>query len=121
MPDQEPDLSRALQELERRQVQLDQAQQALGTRTVVGRSRDGFVTVRARALGGITGVEFDGAIFEEHDEESLAVAVMQAITQAVTRSAALFQESMGELLAFPELDALTAQDESSAVETPVIV
>src|SRR4051794_23919692 len=108
MADQDPGLDRAVKELERRQVQLEQAQHALGKRTVVGRSRDQLVTVRARALGGITGVEFDGAIFDEHDEESLAVAVMQAITQAMTRSAALFQESMGDLLAFPELDELTA-------------
>src|SRR5689334_7754586 len=111
MPDQGPNLDRALQELERRQTELEQAQQELQKKTVVGRSRDRLVTVRARVLGGITSVKFDGAIFDQHDEESLGAAVLEAINQAMTRSTTMFQQTVGDLMALPELDELVAIDD----------
>jgi nucleoid-associated protein EbfC len=120
MPDLDRDRKRALEEMERRQVQLEQAQRELEKRGVVGRSTDRLVTVRARALGGITSVEFHPAIFDEHDEESLAAAVLEAITDVTTRAATIFQETLGDLLAFPELDEPDADgvDELGAVPAP---
>src|SRR5437868_37200 len=120
-PDQDASLDRTLEELERRQVQLEQAQRKLEKRTLVGRSRDRLVTVRARALGEITSVEFHPAIFDEHDEDSLAAAVLEAITEVTTRAATIFQETFGDLMAFPEFDEPDAADRDlqlQAVPTP---
>ena len=120
-PDQDASLDRTLKELERRQVQLEQAERKLEKRRLVGRSTDRLVTIRARALGEITSVEFHPAIFDEHDEESLAAAVLEAITDVTRRAATAFQETFGDLMAFPELDAADGadrEDEFRAVPTP---
>ena len=86
-----------LQQAQQMQGRLQQIQDELAQKTVVGSAGGGMVTVEADGKGQVRSIKIDPAVVNPADVEMLEDLVLVAVTESQKKAAALAQEEMGRL------------------------
>ena len=95
-PDQ-PDMQMILQQAQKMQQQLQEAQAELATAEVTGQAGNGLVEVTVTAGLEPRSVKIDPQVVDPEDVETLQDLVAGALGDAVRRAQELQQEKMGPL------------------------
>lgn len=100
----------------RREIEhLGDVDTTISTVDVVGQSTDRLVAVSVRGAGEISAVRIHPNAMERHDADSLGLAVMQAVSDALGQAHGLLAEAHPDI--FGEL--LPADDEVSLTAHPL--
>ena len=86
-----------LQQAQQMQGRLQQIQDELAQKTVVGSAGGGMVTVEADGKGQVRSIKIDPTVVSPADVEMLEDLVLVAVNEAQKKAAALAQEEMGRL------------------------
>ena len=86
-----------LQQAQQMQGRLQQIQDELAQKTVVGSAGGGMVTVEADGKGQVRSIKIDPAVVNPADVEMLEDLVLVAVSESQKKAAALTQEEMGRL------------------------
>ncbi|MGL5861917.1 MAG: YbaB/EbfC family nucleoid-associated protein, partial [Phycicoccus sp.] len=105
MPDPDEGLDEVLGRIEQQRRSVDQAVTAAGRRSVTGRSADQLVSVTVDGKGTVRGIDIRPGALDEHDQRSLAAAIVPAWQTASADAARQLADSCPEVfgaLAPPE-------------------
>lgn len=94
-PEGMPDMGAILQQAQKMQEGLAQAQEELANATVEGSAGGGLVKVQMTGSSDITAVEIDPKVIDPDDVESLQDLIVAAVRDAATKAADLAQKKMG--------------------------
>lgn len=111
----QPDMQMILQQAQKMQQQLMEAQSELATAEVVGQAGNGLVQVTTTGAGEVRSVRIDPQVVDPEDVETLQDLVVGALQDAARAAQELQAEKMGPLagglggaaggLGLPGLDA----------------
>ncbi|MET0426119.1 MAG: YbaB/EbfC family nucleoid-associated protein [Actinoplanes sp.] len=90
-----PSFQEFIENAQRLEDQMRNAQDELERAIVTGRSADGTVVVMATGLGKLHAVRVDPRVYEQHDVAQLQNAIAEAIRTAGANAAQLATEKMG--------------------------
>jgi DNA-binding YbaB/EbfC family protein len=91
------DIMKILQQAQQMQGRLQEIQDELQKRTVVGSAGGGMVSAEADGKGELRKIRIDASVVDPNDVEMLEDLVMVAVSDAQKKAAALAQEEMGKL------------------------
>ncbi|MHB1222830.1 MAG: YbaB/EbfC family nucleoid-associated protein [Gemmatimonadaceae bacterium] len=91
------DIMKILQQAQQMQGRLQEIQDELQKRTVVGSAGGGMVSAEADGKGEVRKIRIDASVVDPNDVEMLEDLVMVAVSDAQKKAAALAQEEMGKL------------------------
>ncbi|RMG96532.1 MAG: YbaB/EbfC family nucleoid-associated protein [Deltaproteobacteria bacterium] len=91
------DLGTLMQKAQELKAQMEYIQKGLAERTVEGSAGAGMVKVTATGTGRIQKIEIDPQVLSE-DREMIEDLVTAAVNQALDKSRALAQETVGSML-----------------------
>lgn len=91
------DLGALMQQAQQLQQQMEYMKKGLDTQTVDGSAGAGMVKVTATGTQRITSIEIDESVLGE-DREMLQDLILAAVNNALDKSRALAQESLGSML-----------------------
>ena len=91
------DMFKILQQAQQMQGRLQQMQEELQQRTVVGTAGGGMVTVEADGRGHVRSLKIDPSIGGQPDVEMLEDLIVVAVDDAQKRASELAQQEMGKL------------------------
>lgn len=91
------DMGSLLQQAQRMQQDMEQAQQALGEASVQGSSGGGLVTATVTGLGELVKLEIAPAAVDPEDTETLADLIVAAVRDANAGADRLQRDKMGPL------------------------
>jgi nucleoid-associated protein EbfC len=91
------DMGSLLQQAQRMQQDMEQAQQALGSVTVQGTAGGGLVTATVSGLGELVKLDIAREAVDPEDTETLADLIVAAVRDASAGADRLQQEKMGPL------------------------
>jgi DNA-binding YbaB/EbfC family protein len=89
------DMNQLLQQAQRMQAQMAQAQEELAKEIVEASAGGGMVTVKATGAGEITEVAIDPTAIDPDDPELLQDLVLAAVNEALRSAQALAQSKLG--------------------------
>ncbi|MCO1613345.1 YbaB/EbfC family nucleoid-associated protein [Micromonospora sp. CPM1] len=90
-----PSFQEFMENAQRLEDQMRNAQSELERAIVTGRSQDATVVVMASGLGKVQAVRVDPRVYDQRDAVSLQTAVMEAIQAAAANAGKLATEKMG--------------------------
>lgn len=96
-PGQQPDMQMILQQAQKMQQQLQQAQAELATAEVTGQAGNGLVEVTVTAGLEPRSVRIDPTVVDPEDVDTLQDLVVGALGDAVAKAQELQQQKMGPL------------------------
>jgi DNA-binding YbaB/EbfC family protein len=96
-PGGQPNLQQLMEQAQRMQQQLAQAQAALAVAEVTGTAGGGLVKVTATGTGEVTSVKIDPRAVDSEDVETLEDLIVAALHNAAEASTKLAAEKMGPL------------------------
>ncbi|GIH21036.1 YbaB/EbfC family nucleoid-associated protein [Rugosimonospora africana] len=88
-----------LAQAQEQQRRITEAQRALETKEIVGRSRNSVVTAKLRGSGQLVDVAFDPRQMARYDARALGALVVEAVNDAMNRLALATQEAFAPFLA----------------------
>lgn len=91
------DLFKILQQAQQMQGRLQQMQEELGQKTVLGSAGGGMVSVEADGRGHVRRVKIDASLTGQPDVEMLEDLIVVAVNDAQKKASELAQEEMGKL------------------------
>lgn len=91
------DIMKILQQAQQMQGRLQEIQDELQKRTVVGSAGGGMVSAEADGKGEVRKIRIDASVVDPNDVEMLEDLVMVAVSDAQKKAAALAQEEMARL------------------------
>ena len=94
-----PNMQQMLQQAQRLQQQMLDAQEELARTQVQGSAGGGLVTAMVSGTGELVGLTLDPAAIDPEDPETLADLVLAAVRDATTHAAELQQKTMAPLTA----------------------
>jgi DNA-binding YbaB/EbfC family protein len=91
------DFFKILQQAQQFQGRLQQMQEELQQKTVVGSAGGGMVTAEADGRGHVRRIRIDPSLVSQSDVEMLEDLVVVAVTDAQKKAADLAQQEMGKI------------------------
>jgi DNA-binding YbaB/EbfC family protein len=91
------DMRQLIEQAQKMQEQLAQAQQQLAEKTYRGTAGGGAVTATVKGSGELLAVEFDPAVLDPEDPEMAGDLVVAAVNQALQAAAEEAGQAMGGL------------------------
>jgi DNA-binding YbaB/EbfC family protein len=91
------DMRQLMEQAQKMQQQLSQAQQDLADKTYQGTAGGGAVTAVVRGSGELVSVEFDPAVLDPEDSEMAGDLVVAAVNQALKAASDDAGQAMGGL------------------------
>jgi nucleoid-associated protein EbfC len=89
------DMNKLLQQAQKMQAEMAQAQEELAKETVEASAGGGMVTVKATGAGEITEITIDPKAIDPDDPELLQDLVLAAVNEALRSAQALAQSKLG--------------------------
>ena len=96
-PDGAPNMQQMLQQAQKLQQQMLEAQEELAHTQVQGTAGGGLVTATVTGAGDLVGLQIDPQAIDPEDPETLADLVLAAVRDATTHAGELQQKTMGPL------------------------
>ena len=93
----QPDMQMILQQAQKMQRRLANAQEELASATVTGQAGNGLVTVTTLATGEVQGVTIDPKVVDPSDVETLQDLVVAAVRDASHNARQLSEAKLGPL------------------------
>lgn len=93
----QPDMQMILQQAQKMQRRLANAQEELATATVTGQAGNGLVTVTTLATGEVQSVTIDPKVVDPSDVETLQDLIIGALADAARAAKELQSEKLGPL------------------------